>query len=91
MAPRPANKTVIVFYCEEYGQTWWPQWGPWSLTKGVGGSEDAVISLAFQLALLPDVHVEVYLDPPAEHIGTVRGVGWYPGVCIVVCVDVSHT
>jgi protein O-GlcNAc transferase len=32
--PRPENVTVIAIMCEEYGQTWWPHWGPWTAGKG---------------------------------------------------------
>ena len=42
--------TVTVTRSDEYGQTWWPAWGPWNLTGGgVGGSEEAAIFLASAL------------------------------------------
>jgi tetratricopeptide (TPR) repeat protein len=37
---------VLAIYCDEYGQTWWEGWGPSSLGKGLGGSEEAVIFLS---------------------------------------------
>ncbi len=84
---------VIAFYCEEYGQSWWPQWGSWNLrdNRAVGGSEEAVIHLARNLAALrhpkahgdspsgsAKFHVEVYADPAAANIGVHDGVAWYP-------------
>jgi len=51
--PRPTGtgaRTVAIF-TYEYGQSWWPQWGPRSLdTGGVGGSEEACILMARALA-----------------------------------------
>ena len=47
--PRPPGKRVIAIYCNEYGQTWWPNWGPRSLLaggSGAGGSEEAAILVA---------------------------------------------
>ena len=35
--PRPAGKRVVAIYCEEYGQTWWPNWGPHSIEGGGKG------------------------------------------------------
>jgi hypothetical protein len=32
---RPSNVTVIAIMCEEFGQTWWPHWGPWTVGNGV--------------------------------------------------------
>ncbi len=75
---RPAGKIVIAFYCDEYGQSWWPHWGPWLNGSGLGGSEEALIAVAEQLAAFDDVHVEVYNDPLAEHVGEHRHVWWYP-------------
>lgn len=54
------NKPLrIVFYCEEYGNAWWPQWGPSSVKpsiggkiQGAGGSEEAVIYISKELAKL---------------------------------------
>ena len=67
----------IAFYCNEFGNTWWPKWGPSSLENGaIGGSEEAVIMIAEELAKL-NYDVTVYADPNPEEIGTrVRGVLW---------------
>ena len=32
--PRRAGALVVAIVCEEYGQTWWPHWGPWSTATG---------------------------------------------------------
>jgi hypothetical protein len=45
---------------------------------GVGGSEEAVVYLARQLALMPEFHVEVYTDPLPGDIGVFDGVAFYP-------------
>ena len=43
---KQSGKQIVVVYCNEYDQTWWPNWGPNSMdTGGVGGSEEAVIFL----------------------------------------------
>jgi len=56
------RKPRVVFYCDEYGQGWWPGWGPSSLHttsnttssttagKGMGGSEEAVYYTSIELA-----------------------------------------
>ena len=75
--PRPNDRRTIVIYCHEYGQTWWPQWGPSSLGKGVGGSEEAVIFLSRELVAL-GYWVEVYGNPPELTERIVDGVVWYP-------------
>ena len=36
----------LAIYCDEYGQSWWGDWGPSSLGKGLGGSEEAVIFIS---------------------------------------------
>lgn len=67
----------IVFYCEEYGNAWWPNWGPSSVRKGkgVGGSEEAVIYITRELAAMGH-RVEVYAEPPAvDHCRRIDGVG----------------
>ena len=75
---RPLNKTVIAIYCHEYGNTWWKNWGPSSLEKGVGGSEEAVIFLSAALVKL-GFWVEVYGNPPPLEVGRhPSGVVWYP-------------
>lgn len=66
-APK-SQRPRVVFYCDEYSQTWWPNWGPRSPENGVGGSEEAVIFLARELAGLGNV-VEIYTDPLEEDMG----------------------
>ena len=81
--PRPTDGTPIcVIYCNEYGQTWWPKWGPRSIDNGgVGGSEESVIFIARSLVKL-GWYVEVYTDPPEIDYGLNSthsyGVLWYP-------------
>ena len=75
------DSTVIVIYCHEYGNEWWPNWGPSKVlsgNSGIGGSEEAVVYLSVELAKL-GYAVEIYADPPSEDIGTIT----YP-------VDDSH-
>ena len=66
-ALRPEGSQIrIVFYCYEYGNEWWGNWGPSSLEKdgkGVGGSEESVIYLSEELASLGH-DVTVFADPP---------------------------
>jgi len=63
------KRTTIAIYCNEYGQTWWPNWGPTSVeTGGVGGSEEAVIFLSRSLANL-GFTVYVYADPNPSSLG----------------------
>ncbi len=78
----------IVIYCYEYGNEWWPNWGPsrvLSGNSGIGGSEEAVVYLSVELAKL-GYNVEIYADPPAEDISTIQyrvnedifgSVSWY--------------
>lgn len=79
---------VVAFYCFEYGNEWFPNWGPSSLGKGLGGSEEVVIHLSRELARL-GFWVEVYADPIGDDVGLDTGVGgendgvsggvvWYP-------------
>ena len=77
---------VVAFYCFEYGNAWFPHWGPSSLDlkQGLGGSEEAVVHLSRELAHL-GFWVEVYADPAEEDVGRDRGFGrngggvvWYP-------------
>ena len=63
----------IAFYCNEYGNAWWPNFGPSSVgpnANGVGGSEEAVIYIARTLASA-GYDVRVYADPIASDIGTI--------------------
>merc|ERR1719272_382456 len=56
---RISGKRILVIYCDEYGQTWWPNWGPSSMDQGgAGGSEEAVIFISAELVKL-GYHVEV--------------------------------
>ena len=68
----------VAIYCEEYGQTWWPNWGPRSVGSGLGGSEEAVVFLSREVAALGWA-VEVYGVPPKEDQGLdAFGVRWLP-------------
>ena len=78
---RKEGKAVLVIYCDEYGQTWWPNWGPSSMDQGgAGGSEEAVIFLSEELQRLDSYHVEVYTNPKKEEWGVhpKTNVSWYP-------------
>ncbi|CEG38532.1 tpr repeat protein (modular protein) [Plasmopara halstedii] len=80
--PRPHHKVVLAFYCHEYGQSWWDQWGPSSLNAGLGGSEEAVVFLSRKLQNL-GYWVEIYGDPSRQDISTLDEadedtVRWYP-------------
>lgn len=77
---------MVVLYCFEYGNEWFPNWGPSSLGKGLGGSEEVVVHLSRELARL-GFWVEVYADPKGSDLGIDRGAGrlhggagvvWYP-------------
>lgn len=77
---------MVALYCFEYGNAWFPNWGPSSLGKGLGGSEEAVINLSRELARL-GFWVEVYADPVGVDVGVDKkgsrgesggGVIWYP-------------
>ncbi|GMH56977.1 hypothetical protein TrST_g9701 [Triparma strigata] len=52
--PAEARKRPIVaIYCNEYGQTWWPEWSYSSHERGgLGGSEEAVLFVSRELAKL---------------------------------------
>jgi protein O-GlcNAc transferase len=76
--PRPRHRAIVVLYCYEYGQTWWDEWGPSSLKKGLGGSEEAVLFLSRELSQL-GYWVEIYGNPSVEDQGKDEyGVLWYP-------------
>lgn len=79
---------MIVIYCYEYGNAWFPNWGPSSLGKGLGGSEEVVVHVSRELARL-GYWVEVYADPRGSDLGLDHGGGvsssgsrgsvvWYP-------------
>jgi hypothetical protein len=42
---RPSNVTVIAIMCEEFGQTWWPHWGPWTVGNGVWSALCCFVSI----------------------------------------------
>ena len=76
----PPFRGVVVIYCDEYGQTWWPNWGPTSMDQGgAGGSEEAVIFISAELVKL-GYHVEIYGEPPEAQWGVYAptGVWWLP-------------
>ncbi|KAH8055493.1 protein N-acetylglucosaminyltransferase [Aureococcus anophagefferens] len=79
-AARRAGNLAVAIYCDEYGQTWWPDWGPSSLeTGGLGGSEEAVVFVARELAKRGHA-VEVYnecadRDLGGDRFGVVPGYG----------------
>lgn len=66
-----------VFSGEKNDGTW--HWGPRSKTKGIGGSESAVISIAAELARI-GWSVEVYANPSVADTGVdaSTGVLWLP-------------
>ncbi|KAJ1462789.1 glycosyl transferase family 41-domain-containing protein [Pelagophyceae sp. CCMP2097] len=74
-------RTTVAVYCDEYGQTWWPRWGPSSLEAGgLGGSEEAVVFVSREVAKLGHA-VRVYADPPDFDVGADRlisGLEWLP-------------
>lgn len=70
--PRVWNKDEIVIYC---GQGF-EQWSWKSVSKGVGGSEEAVIHMSEELAKL-GWKVTVYGDPQGD-TGIHNGVAWLP-------------
>ena len=77
---RQRKQRVVVLYCDEYGQTWWPNWGPSSMDNGgAGGSEEAVIFISAELVKL-GYHVEVYGEPLELEWGlhSTTGVWWLP-------------
>ena len=78
---RMQGKKILIIYCNEYDQTWWPNWGPTSMdTGGAGGSEEAVIFLSKEMHKVYGYHVEVYGDPLPEFWGQRKdtGVWWLP-------------
>lgn len=68
---RDPNKKTIVFFCPVKGEAW----GPSSIKRGVGGSEEAVINMSREL-LKRDWNVEVYAE--TDEVGMQDGIGWYP-------------
>lgn len=68
---RPDGKRVCAIYC---GNDQTSSWGPSSIEKGIGGSEEAVINISKELAMLGWT-VEVYAN--VEEEGCFNGVHWY--------------
>jgi tetratricopeptide (TPR) repeat protein len=73
---RPVGKKSLAIYCGPTVE----EWSPDSLIDGIGGSEEAVIFVAYELAAL-GYHVEVYNMPPMAQQGDVGGVQWLPYWC----------
>lgn len=64
------HKSIAIFCGDSADE----EWGPWSLEKGIGGSEEAVIRLSRQLAKL-DYRVVVF-GKPMDNAGFHEGVMW---------------
>lgn len=64
------KKSVVIFT----GACAIGEWGPWSLSEGIGGSEEAIIRLSKQL-IGEDYRITVYSQPGAK-AGTYDGVEW---------------
>ena len=86
LIPRPALTkwagpgASVAIYCYEYDNAYWGRWGPSSLEEGgggLGGSEEAVVYMAEELARRGH-RVTVYADPPDNDLrrGLIRGVRW---------------
>lgn len=69
--PKKWGKSVVI-YC---GNGVLSNWGPWSLEKGIGGSEEAVIHMSKQLKNA-GYDVAVYANPGAQD-GIYDGVEWH--------------
>ena len=70
----------IVFFCREYGNEWWPNWGPSAFSKGqgMGGSEEAVLYTSRELSRR-GYQVAVFADPSESDMGLDEaGVLWLP-------------
>lgn len=69
-----STKIRVVFYCNEYGNDWWTNFGPSSVfgpnATGAGGSEESIIYITRELAFI-GYDVYVYANPLANDIGTV--------------------
>lgn len=69
------EKSIVIFCGQGY-----EEWGPHTLDKGMGGSEEAIVSLAPELAKL-GYNVTVYGEVPHRMMsdeGTDRAVRWVP-------------
>jgi len=69
LAPRC---TTIAFYCGDSVEPW----GPDSLRRGIGGSEEALIHITRHLHAL-GWRVDVYANPPRDERGCRDGVHWH--------------
>ena len=85
-SPRPkltswAGKGLsVAIYCYEYGNAFWGRWGPSSMEEGgtgLGGSEEAVLYVAEELARRGH-RVTIYADPSDQDLrrGLIHGVRW---------------
>lgn len=70
---RSTSKPRIVFFCGDSSS----EWGPQSVYEGVGGSEEAVINIAYEFRDL-GWEAEVFGNPPMSHQGDYSGVRWLP-------------
>ncbi len=81
LSAQQACKQTVWFFCRLRGQT--PgtadqSWGPSSVVRGLGGSEEAAVYLSRELARLGHC-VRVYGNPPSEEWGLdEHGVEWLP-------------
>jgi glycosyltransferase involved in cell wall biosynthesis len=64
------DKSIAIFCGDSADE----EWGPWSLAKGIGGSEEAVIRLSRQLAKLG--YKVVVFGKPMDNAGMHDGVMW---------------
>jgi len=67
-SPVDGRRKVLAIYCDEYGQTWWPNWSHRSLKTGMGGSEEAAYFMAHEMADL-GYTVVIYNDVSEEDRG----------------------
>jgi glycosyltransferase involved in cell wall biosynthesis len=74
----------VAFYCEEYGNAYWPGWGPalaeggGGVPGGMGGSEEAVLYTARELASRGGVQVAVFAEQDTLLGVDDYGVLWLP-------------
>ena len=61
----------IAFYCFEYGQDWWPHWGP-KASQRKGGSEEAVINLSRAMVVVAQTHKSLLSSLSATYQQPVR-------------------
>ncbi len=46
------SRPTLAIFCNEYGQTWWPNWSYASIGTGLGGSEEAAYFMAHAMSNL---------------------------------------